>query len=96
MGEEFSIAPFTIPAGTYENQPEPVETLALGAVLVVSEAMPEEQAYTLTKAMLDNIEAIQSVHPAMAQLGTDLLVRETAYPHHPGAVRAYREAGLME
>lgn len=96
VGDQFSIASFTIPAGTYENQDKPIQTLALGAVLVVSAEMPEEQAYTLAKAMIDNIDKLRSVHPAMAELDTDLMIRETAAPHHPGAVKAYREAGLME
>ena len=96
VGEEFSIAEFTIAANTYENQPEDIKTLALGAVLVVSADMPEQQAYTLTKAMIENIDAIRSVHPAMKALSTDLMIRETAAPHHPGALKAYREAGLMK
>ena len=57
--------------------------------------MAEETAYTLTKAMIENIAAIQSVHPAMKALSLDLMVRKTAAPHHPGAIRAYKEAGLM-
>ncbi|MEX2519898.1 MAG: TAXI family TRAP transporter solute-binding subunit [Paracoccaceae bacterium] len=96
VGEDFSIAAFTIPANTYENQPEDIQTLALGAVLIVSADMSDEQAYTLTKAMIDNIDAIRSVHPAMKALSTDLMTRETAAPHHPGALKAYREAGLIK
>jgi uncharacterized protein len=96
VAEEFSIGEFTIPAETYENQPEDIETVALGAVLVASEDMSEEDAYTLTKAILENVTEIQTVHPAMADLTTELLVRETAVPFHDGALRAYREAGLMQ
>jgi uncharacterized protein len=96
VAEEFSIGEFTIPAETYENQPEDIETVALGAVLVASEDMSEEDAYTLTKAILQNVTEIQTVHPAMADLTTELLVRETAVPFHDGALRAYREAGLMQ
>jgi len=65
-------------------------------VLVASENMSEEDAYTLTKAILENVAEIQTVHPAMADLTTELLVRETAVPFHDGALRAYREAGLMQ
>lgn len=96
VAEEFSIGEFTIPAETYENQPEDIETVALGAVLVASENMSEEDAYTLTKAILENVAEIQTVHPAMADLTTELLVREAAVPFHDGALRAYREAGLMQ
>ncbi len=96
VGAEFGIGPFTIKAGTYENQPADIETLALGAVLVASDAMSEEDAYTLTKAMIDNVDKIRSVHPAMAALTLELMSRPTAVPFHDGAIRAYREAGLMD
>ncbi|MFK5978151.1 MAG: TAXI family TRAP transporter solute-binding subunit [Rhizobiaceae bacterium] len=96
VGAEFGIGSFTIAANTYENQPKNIKTLALGAVLVASDAMSEEDAYTLTKAMIENIKKIQAVHPAMAALSHELMSRKTAVPFHVGAVRAYREAQLME
>lgn len=96
VGAEFSIGDFTIPAESYENQPEDVETLALGAVLVASAEMSEDDAYTLTKALIENLGEIQAVHPSMAELDEELLTRETAVPFHDGALRAYREAGLMQ
>lgn len=96
VAEQFSIGNFTIPANSYENQPEPVETVALGAVLIASADMSEEDAYALTKALIDNIDSVRSVHPAMAELDHELLTRETAAPFHDGAIRAYREAGLMQ
>lgn len=96
VGKQFAIGSFTIPANSYENQPEAVETLALGAVLVASTEMSENDAYQLTKAMIENIKSIQSVHPAMAKLTHELMSRKTAVPFHDGALRAYREAGLMK
>ncbi|MBV6272114.1 TAXI family TRAP transporter solute-binding subunit [Alcaligenaceae bacterium CGII-47] len=95
IGKQFSIRSFTIPAGSYKNQPEAIETLALGAVLIANDSMSEEHAYQLTKAMINNIDRIRAVHPAMAALNLKLLTTKTAAPFHDGALRAYREAGLM-
>ena len=95
VGAAYSIGPFTIPAGSYENQPEDVETLALGAVLIASTAMSEEDAYQLTTALIEHLDAIQTVHPAMADLDLELLATEAAAPFHDGALRAYQEAGLL-
>ena len=93
---EFAIGDFAIPADSYENQPAPIETVALGAVLVASTNMSDDDAYVLTKALVDNIDAVRSVHPAMGALDVELLTRETAIPFHDGALKAYREAGLMD
>lgn len=96
VAEQFSIASFTIPANSYENQDEPIETVALGAVLIASAEIDDEVAYTLTKALIEHTDAIRTVHPAMGNLSHELLTRETAAPFHDGALRAYREAGLIQ
>ncbi|WGT52637.1 TAXI family TRAP transporter solute-binding subunit [Thioclava nitratireducens] len=94
--EKFGTVSYEIPAGSYSNQAEPVETLALGALLVTTEAMPEETAYTLAKDIATNIDEIRSVHSAMKQLSPELLVSQKTLPFHPGAKRAYEELGLLE
>ncbi|HHX89849.1 MAG TPA: TAXI family TRAP transporter solute-binding subunit [Paracoccus sp.] len=96
VAERFGIGMFTIPAGSYENQDSPVETVALGAVLIASDAMDDETAYTLTRALIENTGTIQGVHPAMAGFNHDLMTRQTMAPLHDGALRAYREAGLVQ
>ncbi|HUH39567.1 MAG TPA: TAXI family TRAP transporter solute-binding subunit, partial [Castellaniella sp.] len=95
VGKEFGIGSFTIKAGSYKNQDKPVETLTLGAVLIVNADMPEDEAYRLTKAIIENIDKIRAVHPSMQALDLKLLATKTAAPVHPGAVKAYHEAGLM-
>lgn len=96
VGQEYGIGPFVIKAGSYKNQDKPVETLTLGAVLVVSSAMPDDEAYRLTKSIIDNIDKIRAVHPSMQALTPQLLATKTAAPIHPGALKAFREAGLMK
>lgn len=95
VGQQFNIREFTIPAGSYKNQDNDVETLTLGAVLVVSADMPEDEAYALTKAIVDNIDTIRKIHPSMGAFTTELLTTETAAPFHDGALKLYREIGLM-
>jgi len=94
--EQFGTAAYTIPGGNYSNQPGDVATVALGAMVTTTDAMDEETAYKLASAFVRNIEEIRSVHSAMAQLTPELMVSQTVLPFHPGAERAYREAGLIE
>lgn len=74
--------------------------IATGAIMVRND-MDEELAYKLTKAHLDNLETFKNAQPFMRQVGigeTDVAVTGMcgAVPvkFHPGAVRAYRDAGL--
>lgn len=87
--------PYVIEPGGYEWQTEAVPTVGLSAVLVASEAMPEEEAYDLTRALVTEIDKIREVHKAMGALDTELMPSLKVIPYHPGAERYYREAGLM-
>ena len=49
----------------------------------------------MTKALINNISEIQGVHKAMRALNPEMMVKQNAIPFHPGAVKAYKEAGLM-
>ncbi|MEM9473762.1 MAG: TAXI family TRAP transporter solute-binding subunit [Pseudomonadota bacterium] len=92
----FGTSAFTIPGGSYSKQPDDVATMALGAMVTASDAMDEATAYALATAFVTNIEEIRSVHGAMGALTPELMVSQTVLPFHPGAERAYREAGLIE
>ncbi|MCI5109456.1 MAG: TAXI family TRAP transporter solute-binding subunit [Marivita sp.] len=94
--EAFGTAAFTIPGGSYSKQPNDVQTMALGAMVVATESMPDDMAAKLASGFLKNIDEIRNVHNAMKALTPELMVSQTVLPFHPGAERVYREAGLIE
>jgi len=94
--KEFGTSTYTIPAKSYSKQTKDVKTMALGAMVVATENLPEATAYDLAKAFSTNIDEIRGVHKAMKQLNTKILVSQTVLPFHPGAARAYKEAGLIK
>jgi uncharacterized protein len=83
----------TLPGGTYEDAPEDIAVLGVPNVLVVSSEMPDDLAYALTKAMFDNIAALQAVHPAANETTVEFTMTATPVPLHPGAIRYYEETG---
>ncbi len=87
---------FTIPANSYKNQPTPIPTVTLGAGIVVSTAMDDNTAYNLAKALVENIGKIKEVHKSMQALTPQLMASQTVIPFHPGALRYYKEAGLVK
>jgi len=94
--EAFGTRPFTIPGGSYSKQPDDVQTMALGAMVVATDAMSDETAENLAHAFLANIDEIRNVHKAMAALAPEILVSQTVLPFHPGAAKVYKEAGLID
>lgn len=95
--EEFPYYAFaTAPAGTYPGVDYDVTMYGVKALFVTTTDQSEDRVYEITKAILDNFDAFTGAHPALGFLEPAMLLEGLAAPLHPGAERAYREAGLLE
>ena len=70
-------------------------SVCFGAVIVANKSMSNKTAYDITKAMLSQIEAFKTGHRALKVTTPKSIAQPGAAPHHPGAIKAYKEAGLM-
>ena len=84
-----------IPGKAYDILSDDHPTLALTAMLVVNSDTSDDEVYQVTKALISNVGEIQGVHKAMRSLNPEMMVKQNAIPFHPGAIKAYKEAGLM-
>jgi len=85
-----------IPAGMYKGVNHPTKTYGVKAILVTSDKMDNKTVYYLTKAILDNFDKFKKMHPAYKNLTKKDLLK--GFDHkimHPGAVKAFKEAGLL-
>lgn len=86
----------TVPGGMYEGNPDDVTTFGVKATFVSSTAMPENVAYEVVKAVFENFEDFQRLHPAFANLAKEDMVGDgLSAPLHDGAKRYFEEAGLL-
>ncbi len=91
----YSVA--VVPAGMYRGNDEDVTTFGVGATFVSSADVPDEVAYVVAKAVMENIDTFRGLHPALGHLEpADMVSAGLSAPLHAGAERAYREMGLME
>jgi len=85
-----------IPGGMYAGNPDDVSTIGTQAVLVTSSNQPDERAYAVVKAVLENFADFRRLHPALSTLNVkDMVPSEAVIPIHPGAIKYFREAGLV-
>jgi len=85
-----------IPAGMYKGVNHPTKTYGVKAILVTSDKMDNKTVYYLTKAILDHFDQFKKMHPAYKNLTKkDLLKGFDHNMMHPGAVKAFKEAGLL-
>lgn len=87
----------TIPAGMYPNNPTATTTFGVQATVVSSTKVPADIVYAVTKAVFDNLEELKKLHPALANLKPeDMIKNGLSAPLHEGAVRYYKEKGWMK
>ena len=88
---------FTIPAGTYDRQAEPVQTTAVKMLLLTDASMPDDVVYDLAKTFWENLDSLGKAHAVMKTVTKEMAVSDlSGIPLHPGAEKYYREIGLLK
>ena len=86
----------TIPGGMYRGSPNDVKTFGVGATFVSSTNVPENVIYNVVKAVFENFDQFKKLHPAFKVLKKEEMIKDgLSAPLHDGAVKYYKEAGLM-
>ena len=90
-------AKVTIPAGLYPNNPQATSTYGVLATVVASAKTPPETVYQVTKAVFDNFDEFKKLHPALANLSPQNMIKDgLSAPLHEGAARYYKEKGWIQ
>ncbi|MCP4371353.1 MAG: TAXI family TRAP transporter solute-binding subunit [Deltaproteobacteria bacterium] len=86
----------TIPGGMYRGTPKDTKTFGVGATFVSSAKVPENVIYNVVKAVFENFDSFKKLHPAFGVLKKKEMIKDgLSAPLHKGAVKYYKEAGLM-
>jgi len=85
---------YLIPADTYPNQPQDIESIAHPNVLAVRADIPDESVYQITRAIFENLAALQEIHKATREVTLEHALIGLGAPLHPGAIRYYIEKGM--
>ncbi|MCE5265452.1 MAG: TAXI family TRAP transporter solute-binding subunit [Deltaproteobacteria bacterium] len=90
------LSPFTIPANTYKGQTSAVKTVAVNAVLIAGTGVKDDVAYNLVKNLFDNQSELAASHAKGKELNLKTASTGVSIPFHPGAVKYFKEKGLMK
>ncbi|MCG8683788.1 MAG: TAXI family TRAP transporter solute-binding subunit [Desulfobacterales bacterium] len=86
----------TIPGGMYRGTDTDTKTFGVGATFVTSAKVPEKVIYEVVKAVFENFDQFKKLHPAFSVLKKEEMIKDgLSAPLHDGAVKYYKEAGLM-
>jgi hypothetical protein len=73
-----------------------VESVGVKATLVTRASLDDDIVYAITKEVFENFDSFKSLHPAYSVLTKKDMLQGLSAPLHPGAVKYYKEAGLLK
>jgi TRAP transporter TAXI family solute receptor len=85
-----------IPANTYTGQDKDVPTAAVINYLVTSSAVSDDLAYQMTKLVYESLPELANSHSAGREIKLENAAAGSPVPLHPGAIRYYKEKGLIK
>ncbi|MCB4821544.1 TAXI family TRAP transporter solute-binding subunit [Roseicella aerolata] len=95
--DQYAYAEGVIPAGTYPGlQGGEVPVTTMDSVILVHESLPEEVATKVTRTLIRNKgQRLVTIHASMGAWDPATSWKYQGVPLHPGAAKAFREAGVM-
>lgn len=89
-------SPRTLEAGMYEGQTEDVQTVCVQSIVVASSDLSEDMVYNLTKTLWENQDTLSGMLSALSTLNVKNALDGVTIDFHPGAVKYYKEIGMMD
>jgi len=84
-----------IPANTYKGQTQDVNTAAVINYLVTRKDVSDATAYQMTKLFYENLPDLVASHAAAKDISLKDAPKNLPIPLHPGALKYYKEKGLI-
>lgn len=73
-----------------------IDSVGVKATFVASSDLDDKIVYAITKEVFDNLDAFKALHPAYGVLTKENMLQGLSAPIHAGALKYYKEAGLVK
>lgn len=88
---------YIIPAGTYHNQTEDIQTTAIKLALLTSADVDDEVIYDLTKKLWENLDQLKKSSPSLQSISVTGAISDLSnLPLHDGAAKYYKEIDVLK
>ena len=86
----------TVPAKAYGLAQD---TITIGARngLIVNADLDNKLVYQIIKTIDQNLDTVKKIHPSLKKMNRKIWAKSSVpVPYHPGAIRYYKEVGLLK
>jgi TRAP transporter TAXI family solute receptor len=87
-------SPDKIKGGTYKGQNSEVGNIDVWNLLVASDKMSDQMAYTIVKTVVEKKDELVAVHQEARNISVDAQALGSPIPFHPGAKKYFEEHGV--
>lgn len=81
-------------AGTTAPEATDTDTVAVGAVVIARDDVPEDEIYAFVSAIFENKDTIAQSHDKANELDLKFASSITSVPYHPGAAKYFKEKNM--
>lgn len=96
LNREFGTSKMVIPASAYKFLKADVPTIAARNILACRADLPEDLVYKITKSIYERRAYLSTIHVVLKGLGPSFMVSTGGVPLHKGAIKFYREVGVLK
>ena len=86
----------TVKAGTYKGHDTDAVCVGSNNVVICQKGLPEKLVYDMTRALVTNKEKFAKVHKVVENWTPEYAVKDIGVPLHPGALKFYKEIGVIK
>lgn len=86
----------TLPKNTYKGQTEEVLSVSVWNSVVCHKDTPEDLVYKVTKAVFENQKTLVNTHKIAEYTTPKASAQNSPIPIHPGALKYYKEIGVLK
>jgi TRAP transporter TAXI family solute receptor len=80
--------------GVYRGIDQPVPTIGVWNVMICQASLDTDLVYKLVKALFENNDYLQKIHPSAAYTTPENAVKYSPIPLHPGTIKYLKEKGI--
>ena len=90
------MVPMDLPAGTYRGQPNAVPTISTDTLVLAHKDIPDDVVYAMVKTLWENHADFVQGNARAGYMNRNDPLRGSPIEAHPGALRYYKEQGMIK
>ena len=96
VAKNLQLRTMVIPKSAYDFMTDDLYTAEIGIALIAHKDVKDEHTYAIAKSLVEHLDKFQAIQPAFKSTTAEFLTANAVGAYHPGALKAYREKGLVK